>query len=442
MLSKTEKRQLKKLRKSVEKEMIRLRLTEPRFSVHCDYRTKKIKLVYSIYEDRGIDLLNNRIVRKKQKDFYLKNIDINDEEVLLINLPKYTEQILNDINTTTKRIGNDKDTLTYWAKVYVDTPYRRGNIQVAKTTLIGDEFALQTLIDYIKKHEPEMINIWKWVGEGRECLLRYYKYMQTIHINPKTKKGWSDTTVATSYGRVRAFFNYLPLSVDQFPMNLLNKLPIKRTKVITTTFTPTEMEKIKQFIKDYEHNPLWEWFIPMLLTMIETGCRISEVVNMKLNDVEPVERRWKIIGKGQKERYSYLKNDNLWNYIEKSIYTKKGKLRTDKKYVFHRKYYNESSIKEGDLGSHKPYYKEWKSQSFSTYGVCAKFRKMRDLLKLDEKLTPHSCRRYFITEMLKKTNGNIPLVAQLVGHNTWDVVRLYTKNVVSETDEVNVGIFN
>ena len=67
---------------------------------------------------------------------------------------------------------------------------------------------------------------------------------------------------------------------------------------------------------------------------------------------------------------------------------------------------------------------------------------MRDLLKLDEKLTPHSCRRYFITEMLKKTNGNIPLVAQLVGHNTWDVVRLYTKNVVSETDEVNVGIFN
>ena len=108
--------------------------------------------------------------------------------------------------------------------------------------------------------------------------------------------------------------------------------------------------------------------------------------------------------------------------------------------MFHRKYYNQGRT-EGK-GEHKPYYKEWKSQSFSVYGVCAKFRKMRDLLKLDEKLTPHSCRRYFITEMLKKTNGNIPLVAQLVGHNTWDVVRLYTKNVVSETDEVNVGIFN
>ena len=44
--------------------------------------------------------------------------------------------------------------------------------------------------------------------------------------------------------------------------------------------------------------------------------------------------------------------------------------------------------------------------------------------------------------MLKKTNGNIPLVAQLVGHNTWDVVRIYTKNVVDESMDLNVGLFD
>ena len=61
-------------------------------------------------------------------------------------------------------------------------------------------------------------------------------------------------------------------------------------------------------------------------------------------------------------------------------------------------------------------------------------------LKLNTKLTPHALRRFFITEMLKKTNGNIPLIAQLVGHSTWDIVRRYTKNVVDENIDVNVGV--
>ena len=32
--------------------------------------------------------------------------------------------------------------------------------------------------------------------------------------------------------------------------------------------------------------------------------------------------------------------------------------------------------------------------------------------------------------------------AQLVGHNTWDVVRLYTKDVIDEKQDLNVGLFD
>ena len=63
-------------------------------------------------------------------------------------------------------------------------------------------------------------------------------------------------------------------------------------------------------------------------------------------------------------------------------------------------------------------------------------------LKLNMSLSTHDTRRYYITEMLKKTNGNVPLVAQLVGHNTWDVVRLYTKNMIDENQLTNVGLFD
>ncbi|SVE37769.1 uncharacterized protein METZ01_LOCUS490623, partial [marine metagenome] len=110
-----------------------------------------------------------------------------------------------------------------------------------------------------------------------------------------------------------------------------------------------------------------------------------------------------------------------------------GKIRTDTDWVFWSSY-------------HQPQYGTWrlierKHKPINTSGVQHKTKDMFRELKLSEKLSTHSTRRYFITEMLKKTNGNIPLVAQLVGHNTWDVVRLYTKDVVDEKLDLNVGLF-
>ena len=43
--------------------------------------------------------------------------------------------------------------------------------------------------------------------------------------------------------------------------------------------------------------------------------------------------------------------------------------------------------------------------------------------------------------MLKKTNGDIPLVAQLVGHSSWDMVKLYAQSLVTEKTDTNIGLF-
>ena len=51
-------------------------------------------------------------------------------------------------------------------------------------------------------------------------------------------------------------------------------------------------------------------------------------------------------------------------------------------------------------------------------------------LGLSKELTPHSCRRYYITEMLIKTNGNIPLIGELVGHSDWKTTQKYAKPVL------------
>ena len=43
--------------------------------------------------------------------------------------------------------------------------------------------------------------------------------------------------------------------------------------------------------------------------------------------------------------------------------------------------------------------------------------------------------------MLEVLNGNIPRVAKLVGHESWEMVRLYNKDRLDDADVKNVNLF-
>jgi len=61
-------------------------------------------------------------------------------------------------------------------------------------------------------------------------------------------------------------------------------------------------------------------------------------------------------------------------------------------------------------------------------------------LGLNPKLTPHSCRRGFITYMLEKTDGNVPLIAQIVGHKSWEMVYRYNRaRLPKERTTIDIG---
>jgi site-specific recombinase XerD len=430
-MTKSQKTKLEKIRKTVDKEKKRLRITEPKFTIQLDGKTDKLLLGYSIPIDVGIDIKGKRIIRKKQKKKYLSTATINDLKYVVMNVQKYADMVSNEINSNIRSIGGDKDTITYWAKFYYENPYRFGNIEISPKSLNGDKCSLTYLINFIEKEEPSMLNIWNWVEEGRDFLVRYMKHKQTIGGD---KKKWSNGSVNSDYRRIRAFFNFVSHNIEGYPMGILNKMPFAKSKTITETFTPLEMVKVKQFMEDYADGEEWCWFIPILHTLLETGCRVSEVCSLRINNLEPIERKINIIGKGNKKRFLYLKSESLWNRIHKYIYDSNGKIRIDKEYIFHLNYY----VRSYDNW----YFMEDISKPFSTSGVQHKFKNMIKFLKLNPNLTTHCTRRYFITEMLKKTNGDIPLVAQLVGHNTWDVVKLYTKDLIDDSKKVNVGLFD
>ena len=176
-MKKTQKNKLEKIRKAVDKEKKRLRITTPKFTIQLDGKTDKLLLSYSIPIDVGIDSNNNRIIRKKQKKRYLKTATINDLEYVVMNVQKYADTVMSEINKKVKQIGGEKDTISYWAKVY-ENPFRKGNIEISVRSLTDDKKALKILTNWLEENEPKMLNIWNWVDDGRDCLMRFMKHKQ------------------------------------------------------------------------------------------------------------------------------------------------------------------------------------------------------------------------------------------------------------------------
>ena len=239
---------------------------------------------------------------------------------------------------------------------------------------------------------------------------------------------------------------------------------VPKGKTIMTSFSEVEFQKVLDFMDDMNEGRCsdniekeFKWFIPIFRLMLITGCRVSEAVRMMINDlsfettrhvdketgdlIEKEVIKWTILGKGEdggKERYLYIDSSTLISDIMTQIKTEHGKFRTDKQYVFHRAYWKENKNQHGLFNSWS--WVENLNKPFSSSGVQHKMKKMVKHLKISEKLTPHSCRRFFISHMLKLTDGNVPFVSQLVGHESWVMVNKYARN--NQKQEMLKGIRN
>jgi len=126
----------------------------------------------------------------------------------------------------------------------------------------------------------------------------------------------SDHTVNTYLRAVRAFWSWLMeegIIIDN-PFHHV-KLP-KVTKKVVTTFTA---EQIKALLEAIDmSSPQGQRDYVMILTLLDTGLRISELINLKMENVHLDEGVVKVLGKGGKERLVPVGSEVvrfLWRYI-------------------------------------------------------------------------------------------------------------------------------
>lgn len=228
--------------------------------------------------------------------------------------------------------------------------------------------------------------------------------------------GYASKTSSLHLSAVRSFYEYLVeiKEIDSNPyLNIKNPKLEKKLPNFLNSSEETLMFDASQIDDDLTYrNTLIIYFL------YATGLRVSELVSVKVSDLNFSDYSLKIMGKGSKERIVYFKacpQDLLNNYL---------------KVIRPR-------ILEGNPSDYLFISKSGKALSTrSIENIVAKYSNIKNV---KSKVTPHTLRHTFATDLLNN-GADIRSVGELLGHESLNTTQIYThvtadrlKNVYNKT---------
>lgn len=257
----------------------------------------------------------------------------------------------------------------------------------------------------IKKHSDNTINSYKidliefyeinnnLLNVSEDDVFRYLKYLYDRDLNRNS--------ISRKLSSIRTFYNYL-VNNDLVKVNYFSDIS-----------NPKKNKNLPHYLKDDEINKLFS--IPdtstalgqrnlLIIEMLyATGVRVSELVNIKLKDIDVYNDSIKIRGKGNKERIVFF-GSFCKSALE--IYLDEGRKELDKKgsiYLFLNKFGNKLSD-----------------------------RMIRNILDdlilkagVEKHVHPHMIRHTFATDMLN-SGADLMTVKELLGHESINTTSIYT----------------
>ncbi|KXS41477.1 MULTISPECIES: site-specific tyrosine recombinase/integron integrase [unclassified Candidatus Frackibacter] len=223
---------------------------------------------------------------------------------------------------------------------------------------------------------------------------------------------------------IRSFFNYL---VKQ---ELLESNP---TNAIESTKTNLQAEPIylrlddaKRFINTIResNSAIWIRDLAIVKTFIHCGLRVSELVNLDLDDIDYEDKSIKFYGKGSKERYVPL-HDNVLSSI--------------KEYLNYR-----NQIRPSNKDAEKALFLSTRGNRINVRTVQLMVKKYAKKagVRNASKITPHKLRHTFASLLYQKTK-DLRVLQDLLGHSNISTTQIYThtdkdqrKNAVNEMPDL------
>lgn len=173
--------------------------------------------------------------------------------------------------------------------------------------------------------------------------------------------------------------------------------PIKFEEKPREPLSNMELEIVRDACENYRDKAMIELFY-------STGCRLSEMVNLKISDIDFTSKEVHLFGKGSKHRTSYL-NAKAEYMLKKYFELERPKESiSDSVFVIFRKPYNEM---------HKE-------------SIYARIKAIQKRSGIERSLFPHLLRHTMATDALNR-GMSVAEVKEILGHEKLDTTMIYAK---------------
>lgn len=201
---------------------------------------------------------------------------------------------------------------------------------------------------------------------------------------------------------IRLFFKFLQNEEFIVKDPCASIKPVKEPKREKKPLNEEQVEMLRDCVLSKRDRAILEFFL-------STGCRVAEVGNVKISDIDFSNKTLMVIGKGNKERRVYFTERckrALINYLNG---------RKD----------NEPYLFVSERAPHK---------KLNNRGYQVIVDKMQRMANIDMNVTPHTFRHTFATNALK--SGMKPeVIQQILGHNDVGLtLRVYAKLAQTEVE--------
>jgi integrase/recombinase XerC len=276
--------------------------------------------------------------------------------------------------------------------------YLDKELNFSPNTIESYRLDLADFFSFVKEYNIDYLNI------NKNDIRVYFKYLDTKHLK--------NATIARRITSVRSFYNYLLLQ-KKVSANIFKS--IRNPKIERHLPTYLNYEEIEKILENIDISTIKGLRNRLIIELFyATGCRVSELINIKTKEIDLYAKKIRVTGKGSKERIVYY-----GEYAD----------------IYLRKYLNSGYNKDSDYlllnDNLKP---------FTVYEIEKLVNHLVEHISINVHVTPHTLRHTFATHLLNN-GADIRTVQELLGHASLNTTGIYTHISTDRLKEVYLKSF-